>query len=112
MKPKEAHKFLKDLARATGVKYDKELANQLVRDCDLDGDGIITLKEFQYLFFSSSEKLNLSMFGGGCICYFNLSSRVSGVWDLLGYGIMTSNEISIPLQKKLKFGAGHVIGHL
>lgn len=58
VKKKDALKFLKELADAAEVKYDKNQATKLIDELSPDTD-YITLKQFQILFFQSTEAMKI-----------------------------------------------------
>eukprot|EP01124_Arcella_intermedia_P024558 TRINITY_DN4164_c0_g1_i1.p1 TRINITY_DN4164_c0_g1~~TRINITY_DN4164_c0_g1_i1.p1 ORF type:complete len:229 (+),score=32.18 TRINITY_DN4164_c0_g1_i1:29-715(+) len=52
---KNAKKFLKDFVVAVKVKYDPELASELIRDCDPMHTGWLDEDQFASLFFASTR---------------------------------------------------------
>jgi len=57
-----ARKFLQDFAHATGVTYREDLADQLIKESDIDERGYLDYYQFQKLFFSvaRTEKMSLT----------------------------------------------------
>jgi len=55
MNYKDTEQFLKDMAATVGTKYDPKVAKEWIRDCDKDGDYVISAEEFLELFYEQAE---------------------------------------------------------
>eukprot|EP01119_Soliformovum_irregulare_P016617 TRINITY_DN4845_c0_g1_i1.p1 TRINITY_DN4845_c0_g1~~TRINITY_DN4845_c0_g1_i1.p1 ORF type:complete len:381 (+),score=110.93 TRINITY_DN4845_c0_g1_i1:324-1466(+) len=59
---KQAKKFLSDFAAAVQVTYDKEKAERMISDADVDRTGYLNYEQFKKLFFAATQdaKVDLS----------------------------------------------------